>query len=422
MNFGIIGTSIWQQNMPLLERLTIDRQVRPAEVARLKQVLGVDELVYLATCNRVEFLYASSKKVTPGKLLHRLIDYFFRSEREISFFPNDFYHFTGREAILHLFRTAASLESLVVGETQITGQLKQAHQDALEYGVAGTVTSGLINEALVVAKRVKRETNLGVGALSMASLAASELQERLNGIDTPLVAIVGAGPMTQKIAKYLNEHLVGRLLFVNRTVAKAEALAEEFGGQAMSFEQFVATPGPVNAIISATSATEAVFDSAFLNRLSDSGTPVVCIDLAVPRDFSAEFSSDPRVTLIDIPHLKSRGNGNLRQKFVEAGKANEIVRDAVNQYLADRVELTLKPIFHDSYQESLELANRALEDLFTTKLASLDDSGREAVKRLVTKLIGHSSFQPVKILSDRLAATQTELTITELTSTRKEAV
>jgi glutamyl-tRNA reductase len=199
-------------------------------------------------------------------------------------------------------------------------------------------------------------------------------------------------------------------------------LAEEFAGQAVSFDEFVENPGMVNAIISATSATEAVFDADFLNRLSDNGTPVVCVDLAVPRDFSAEFTSDPRVTLIDIPYLKSRGNGNLRQKFVEAGKANEIVREAVNQYLADRVELTLKPIFHDSYQESLELANRALEDLFSTKLASLDDSGRDAVKRLVTKLIGHSSFQPVKILSDRLASTQTDLTITELTSTRKEAV
>ncbi|MCM2272061.1 MAG: hypothetical protein NDJ18_05845, partial [candidate division Zixibacteria bacterium] len=103
------------------------------------------------------------------------------------------------------------------------------------------------------------------------------------------------------------------------------------------------------------------------------------------------------------------------------GKANEIVRDAVNQYLADRVELTLKPIFADSYQESLDLANRALDDLFATKLTNLDDDGRRAVKRLVTKLIGHSSFQPIKMLSDRLA-TQAELTITELTSARKEAV
>lgn len=422
MKFGIVGTSIWQQNMPLLERLTIDRETRAAEIARLKQVLGVDELVYLATCNRVEFIYASSTKIAPGKLLHRLIDFFFRSQRDICFFPNDFYHFTGRDAILHLFRTASSLESLVVGETQITGQLKQAHQDALDCGIAGTVTSGLINEALQVAKRVKRDTDLGVGALSMASLAVNELRKQLQSTDNPLIALVGAGPMTQKMAKYITETQLGQLLFVNRTVEKAHSLAKEFGGTAISFAEFVENPGDVNAIISATSATDAVFDSSFLARLSERAIPVVCVDLAVPRDFSVEFSSDPKVSLIDIPYLKSRGNGNLRQKFVEAGKANEIVRDATNRYLADRVELTLKPIFADSYQESLELANRALDDLFTTKLTGLDDEGRLAVKRLVTKLIGHSSFQPVKMLSDRLASTQAELTIYELTSTRKEAV
>ncbi len=421
MKFGIVGTSIWQQNMPLLERLTVDRETRAAEIARLKHLLGVDELVYLATCNRVEFIYATSSKIAPGKLLHRLIDFFFRDQRDICFFPNDFYHFTGREAILHLFRTASSLESLVVGETQITGQLKQAHQDALDCGVAGTVISGLINEALQVAKRVKRETDLGIGALSMASLAASELSVQLEKAADPVIALVGAGPMTSKMAKYILENKVGHLLFVNRTVSKAEALAVEFGGTAISFDEFVANPDSVDAIVSATSATEPVFDASFLNRISERATPVVCVDLAVPRDFSVDFSSDPRVSLIDIPYLKSRGNGNLRQKFVEAGKANEIVRDAVNQYLADRVELTLKPIFADSYQESLELANRALDDLFTTKLTNLDDDGRRAVKRLVTKLIGHSSFQPVKMLSDRLA-TQAELTITELTSARKEAV
>ncbi|MCM2273078.1 MAG: hypothetical protein NDJ18_11055, partial [candidate division Zixibacteria bacterium] len=227
MKFGIVGTSIWQQNMPLLERLTVDRETRAAEIARLKLLLGVDELVYLATCNRVEFIYATSSKIAPGKLLHRLIDHFFRDQREICFFPNDFYHFTGREAILHLFRTASSLESLVVGETQITGQLKQAHQDALDCGVAGTVTSGLITEALQVAKRVKRETDLGIGALSMASLAATELSVRLERAADPVIALVGAGPMTSKMAKYILENKVGHLLFVNRTVSKADALAAE---------------------------------------------------------------------------------------------------------------------------------------------------------------------------------------------------
>lgn len=422
MKFGIIGTSIWQQNMPLLELLTIDRDRRSEDLASLKGILGVDELVYLATCNRVEFMYASSSNHPAQHFLHKLIDFFCRTRRGISFFPNDFYHYTGREAIVHLFRTASSLESLVIGETQITGQLKEAFQRASDSGLSGPVTSSLISEALQTARRVKRETNLQTGALSMASLAANELAAQLQGRKHPIIALVGAGPMTSKLAKSISDRNLGSILFVNRTVEKAEALAGEFKGRAMSFTEFSMAPGRIDAIISATSATDAVFDAAFLTCISDQGKPVVCIDLAVPRDFSLEFAHDPKVLLVDIPYLKARGNGNLRKKFVEAGKANDIVRDAVGKYLSDRVELSLKPIFASSYKESMELADQALEDLFERRLMSLGDEEKAEVRRLVGKLIGHSSFQPVKMLSDRLVEMNHEMMATEFHVARKAAL
>ncbi|MBI5267194.1 MAG: glutamyl-tRNA reductase, partial [candidate division Zixibacteria bacterium] len=364
MKFGIIGTSIWQQNMPLLERLTIDREIRTIELARLKELIGADELVYLATCNRVEFLYVSKDHRDSARRLHRLIDFFFRGKADTAFFPNDFYHFTDREAILHLFRTAASLESLAVGETQIAGQLKQAAQDAVDSGLSGEGLSAIIERALLVAKRVKRETTIGSGAISMASLAATELESHLRQVPNATIALVGAGPMTRKMAKYIQEKNIGNLLFVNRTIEKAELLAAEFGGQARTLGEFVNASGPVDAIVTATAATEPVFDKDFLNRLPRRGHRVVCVDLAVPRDFCPECMTDERITLIDIPHLKSTSEGNLRQKFVEVSKANQIVREAVTEYLADRIEVSLKPIFHDSYRESLALANRALDDLF----------------------------------------------------------
>ncbi len=414
MQFGIIGTSIWQQNMPLLERLTIPRESQTQLLEELKSKLGLDELVYLSTCNRVEFMYVTAGDQPDGRLLHRLIDFFFAGRQDVGFFPNDFYHFTAREAITHLFRTVSSLESLVVGETQITGQFKQAYQEASERGHVGPMLADLAEEALQVAKRVKRDTSLGVGALSMASLAANELQAHLEGKSTAVIALVGSGLMTRKLAKNVQDAGLGRLLFVNRTLEKARALADEFGGRAVSLDDFRAHPAEVDAIISATAAPDPVFDAHFLAALPHSGSRVLCVDLAIPRDFSPEFDHDPRVLLVDIPVLKSRGNGNLRQKFIEATKANEIVTEAVARYLSDRMEVSLKPIFHDSYKESIELANRALNDLFAQKLSGLEDHEREAVTRLVTKLIGHSSFQPVRLLSQRLAQTQSGLCLNEL--------
>ncbi len=419
MEFGIIGTSIWQQNVKLLEHLTIDRDSRVETLKRLKDHLSLDELIYLSTCNRVEFVYVSSGRFGGSKLLHRLIDFFFRGQQGFGFFPNDFYHYTGREAVAHLFRTTASLESLVVGEAQIAGQYKEAYMEALATGLAGVALKDISEEALVVAKKVKRETAVGSGSVSMASLAADELASACN--ENSLIALIGAGTMTIKLARYVLDHKLGRLLFVNRTVEKAAKFVEQFGGSAISLDEFIAEPQQVDAIVSATAATEAIFDQNFLDRLPKQDLPVVCIDLAIPKDFCDCFGSSDKVRLVDIAYLRSQCSSNLRQKFIETGKANEIVREAVNVYMSDRIEVSLKPIFTDSFQESMQLAKRALDDLFAKKVTSLNDEEKDAIYRLVTKLIANSAYQPAKVLSDKLANLTDEIDLSELRR-RKNAI
>jgi glutamyl-tRNA reductase len=422
MELGIIGTSVWQQNMPLIESLTIDREQRTETLERIKTELGMDELVYLATCNRVEFIFATSEETSSVQLLHRLIDFFFKEGKSTSFFPNDFYQFRGKDAITHLFRTASSLESLVLGENQITGQIKTAQQDAFEAGLSGIVLNGLIQEALNIARKVKSKTSIGKGALSMASLASVELGKAMKSVDKPHLVLVGSGPMLVKMAKYINDNFSGRLLFVNRTVEKAEKLADEFGGKAMSLDEFRAAPPSVDAIISATAAVEPVFDKSFLERISLHCKNVVCVDLAVPRDFSLDFQGQRQLILIDIPWLKPKSQTSLRQKFVEAGKADEIVRTAVNDYLSNRVEISLKPIFNESFQESMELAQKAFGDLFSKRVQSLEKDDQEAVLRLVAKLIGQSTFGPIKRLSRQMANGRQEIDVDELGGIRRQAV
>jgi glutamyl-tRNA reductase len=275
---------------------------------------------------------------------------------------------------------------------------------------------------MVVAKKVRRETSLGKGCLSMASLAMIELKANLPVGFKPTVALVGSGPMTTKFAKHIRESFEADLLFVSRSIDNAEKLAVEHSGSATSLSDFLTARTPVDVIISATASNDPVFDGAFLERLEPSQGRVFCIDLAIPRDFSAEFDSSDKALVMDIKHLKSREQGNLRQKFVEAGQANRIVREAVGKFLSDQIELTLKPIFNESYEESIEMANRAMEDLFAKRLTSLSDEDRDAVLRLVSKLVGHSSFQPVRMLSERLVTLQSELAISEFAGLRREAV
>ncbi len=422
MELGIIGTSIWQQNMPLLEKLTLDRDRKNEILSDIKEALELDELVYLATCNRVEFVYVTSRPNRGARAMHRLIDFFFSERRDISFFPNDFYHFEDKDAITHLFRTTSSLESLVLGENQIAGQIKQALLDATEAGLSGPVLDSLIQEALNVARKVKSQTSLGEGSLSMASLAGNELRAGLDSAEKPLVALIGSGKMQVKLAKFVREMLDGNLLFVNRTFSKAEDLADEFGGDAMPLEEFLNTPPAVDAIVSATASVEPIFDGTFLDRLPAHDRRVVCVDLAVPRDFCLDFVGDDRVTLVDIPALKAKSQGSLRQKFVEAGKANEIVRNAVNKYLSNQIEVSLKPIFNDTYRETLQTAEKALGDLFAKRVTSLAREDQEAVLRVVTKLIGQSTFGPVRRLSKQLVEKGQELNLPTPAPKFREAV
>ena len=290
MEIGIIGTSIWQQNMRLLEKLTLDREGKLDRLMQLKAVLGVDELIYLSTCNRVEFIFATSGNGSTARVLHRLIDFFFAKGRDISFFPNDFYQYTGRDAVRHLFRTVSSLESLVVGETQITGQVKEAAREAAEAGLMGPALDTLLKEAFAVAKRVRTETGLGEGSVSMASLAYEELERTFAGRTTvPTVALVGAGPMTLKMARYITKTKLANLLFVNRTVEKAQKLVDEFGGVAIPLAQFKNEAPRVDAIVSATACSHFVFTGEFLEKTDLAAAPVICIDLAIPHDFSPEL-------------------------------------------------------------------------------------------------------------------------------------
>ncbi len=422
MEFGIIGTSIWQQNMPLLERLTINPETKEDTLNRLKSILELKELIYLSTCNRVEFIFVKSENISNAQILHRLIDFFFKGRKNISFFPNDFFQFSGKEAVTHLFRTTSSLESLVVGESQISGQFKNAFQEAKEFGLCGLSLETLAKEALVVSKKVKKETSIGQGCVSMASLAANELLDSLPGVKNPKVALVGSGEMSVKMAKYVKDLLKGEIVFVNRTLEKAEKLAKDHNGTAISLKSFKENPIAVDAIVSATACSEPIFGLEFLNLLKENHIPVVCIDLAIPRDFSFEFSGIQKVNLIDIPYLKAKVQDNLRKKFVEASQADEIVRDAVLKFLSNRIELSLKPIFNDSYKASIEFARKAFDDLLSHRMTSLPEEEKELMFELITKLVGHSSFQPVRMLSSHFVEMRSKFNFEDFSTDRKEAV
>jgi len=422
MNYtpGIVGTSVSQNNIALLEKFTLNRENRIEQLTEIKKALKLDELIYLSTCNRAEFIYIAQPGVSSDYVLNGLLDYFFRGGRDVNFSPNDITFLNGEAAIKHLFMVVSSMKSLVIGETQITDQFKQAYHEATLYGLAGKNLSLLASEALKVTKKIKSQTEIGHGSLSMASLALSHIDELLPDRKNPAIALVGSGEMTGKMARYVFKHYPGSMLFVNRTLENVRKLADKYQSQAMSLEQFLEKPPNFDVIVSSTASPSAIFDTRFLDKLKDFNKPILCIDLAIPRDFIPEFTTSRFIRHVDMVHLRTHSEENLRKKFREVSKAREIINQTVHDYLCYHMEKSLKPILQDSYRESLELAQRALEDLFKKKLTDIEDEDKEKILSLVTKLIGHSTFQPSKKLSDHLVKSRVDVFPPDLSDSIKK--
>ena len=333
---GIIGTSVSQSNIALLEKFTLNRENRIEKLAEIKKALKLDELIYLSTCNRAEFIYIARQGVSPDSVLNGLLDYFFSKGRDVDFYPNDIVMHNGEAAIKHLFMVVSSMKSLVIGETQITDQFKQAYYEATLYGLAGKNLSLLASEALKVTKKIKSQTEIGHGALSMASLALSHIEELIPDRKNPAIALIGSGEMTAKMAKYVFKHYPSSILFVNRTLENIRKISEKYQSRAMSLEQFLEEPPTVDVIVSSTASPSAIFDTGFLEKLKIFNKPILCIDLAIPRDFTPEYTSSEFIRHVDMVHLRTHSEENLRKKFRTSTQHYDCVSQAF-QRLSDYV-------------------------------------------------------------------------------------
>ncbi|MCH9030711.1 MAG: glutamyl-tRNA reductase [candidate division Zixibacteria bacterium] len=399
----VVGTSISHGNMPLLEKLTIPVEDRAKELPALKNALGVEEILYLATCNRVEIVVACSPETTAATLRNKLLDFFLSNGRQFHFSPADLTEYSYSSAIRHEFRVVSALESIVVGETQITGQFKAAARVCDELGFLGETLKPLVSEALQVAKRVRNETELGSGALSMASLVVLEL-ERIGALSKDAtVAIIGRGEISSKMANHLKARGVGNLVFVNRTFEKAEMLAKRFDGRAISLADFLENPCALEIIMSATNSSDPIFTASFLDKVSKLNERLVCVDLAIPRDFSAEYRSCEQVTMIDIPQLNRQKDVNLKRKFREIDKAEEIVDRSVREFLSAQIESSLRPALRRSFQESLDFALESYENLLLTRLTDQSPETAAQIKSLIKKVVGYSSSKFSQAVSAHLS-------------------
>ncbi|MFH1698995.1 MAG: glutamyl-tRNA reductase [Candidatus Zixiibacteriota bacterium] len=422
---GVVGVSVCNQgcgshSVKLMGELTIDTETRVEKLKKLKKLAGIDELVYLATCNRVEFIFTATNSTGVNAVRNKILDFFFQNKDSQSISPNDLYCKFGLESVRHLFSVASAINSLVIGEAQILGQVKDAYFYALENDLVGDGLGRIFQQAFRVAKKIRTETEMGKKSVSMVSLVTSLIKDVVEKEGKVPVALIGVGEMSHKLADFLTKNDVSDLVFVNRTVNNTQPFVEKYGGRAISLNDFLNSPPDVRIICTATSSPDPIFTRSSTENLLAQDKDLLLIDLAIPCDVDDELenSVDNRLKIYNIPALKTISEQNRKQRFRDVDKARAIISAEVVRYHQSLIENELKPVFSVSYQQAKEYADKGLESLFNKNLSHLEESDRKRIAHLVNKLVSYSTFLPARTMADRISSRNNSDTGAELMSIR----
>jgi glutamyl-tRNA reductase len=424
-HIGCISVKIGQASLELLEQLTIPEDDRTQILTDLIHKLGLKSMIYLTTCNRVEFVTVIPEGVEIRNLRNRVLDFFLNQKpdaRKIECEPKSFRLYTGRDAIRHLFEVASSLDSVVVGEAQILGQVKEAYHFSQTNGLSCGILDRLMSAAFKAAKAVRSNTDLGKKPISMASLVARQIDEILAQSPDCSLAIIGSGPMTPKMAQIIRKKYDNRLVFVNRTISKVAQIAERFEGTAVSLEDFLKGNYKADIIISATSSKDPIFTRANIQQLIPESQELFCFDLAIPRDFSSEISEIDGICTWDIEQLNQISNKNRRERFIIVDTAGRIVEQHVRDHVKKEIAKMLSPLFFRTASETSELAENGLENMFNGKLAHLEQKDRDQLRYWSRKLVSRASFIPARQLADQIveANLENDLELSSLIEDRRQ--
>lgn len=385
-----IGMNHETAPVALRECLATDTD-NPAKVlSRMRDLKSVNEGLFLSTCNRVETLFTSE---SPREATSAVLS-FIAGPADVSqeAFYASLYTHEDMEAVRHIFQVASSLDSMVIGEPQILGQIKEAYYHATREKTSGVILNRLMHRAFHVAKRVRSETGICGAAVSI-SYAAVELAKKIfHVLDGKKVLLIGAGEMAELAAKNLLSHGVSGLVVVNRTLERAVKAAQRFDGRAASFEELVPQLGDADIVITSTASaawviTRSLVKQAFKKRRN---RPLFFVDIAVPRDVEPAVNDLNNVYVYDIDDLKGVIELNMAQRQEEAVKARRIVDEEVVKFEQWIKTLDVVPTIvalrnkaESIIQSELKRSSAGLGELTASQQAVVETLARSAVEKVL---------------------------------------
>ena len=399
MTLLLIGINHKTAPIEVRERVAISHEELPGATRALAAVPGVTECMIVSTCNRVEILAAvdapNANSPTDGltSFLHRHFGL------DPALLAPHLYEHRDQEAVRHLFRVAASLDSMVVGEPQILGQVKEAFAVARASGTVGGHLEHLLQGAFAAAKKVRSETEIGSNSVSIASVAVELARKIFGSLQGRTVFLVGAGKMSELAARHLVQQGAGAILVTNRTLERARRMAETFQGQVIPFGELYEAASQADIVISSTGAPHPIFlrehGQEFLRRRRH--RPMFFIDIAVPRDVAPEMGKLEGIFVYDIDDLQQVAAAHMAERSREATDAEALIEGEVERFHQRQLTVNVAPAIVALQHQAEEIRQAELKRA-QARLGSLSPEQLAAVEALTRGLVNKFLHPPMQAL------------------------
>jgi len=384
MALGLIGMNHLTE-VELRERFSYAKEEIAPALKELLGLGGIREAVILNTCNRTEIYYVSEGEAGP----QRIKDWICRAKglgRDT--LEEEAYTLRDGEVVLHLYRVISGLDSMVLGESEIAGQVKEAYYRSHELGGTGKFSNKLFQSAFDLNKRVRSETAIGKRRTSVAKVAVRAAAERLQNLKTRQAMVIGAGAMGKQVVRFLLEAGIGKVYVVNRTLERSRRLTQELDGEALALQDRFRLLGEVDLVISATARSSFLISGEDLASIRRS-SPLYCIDISVPRSIDPHIKEQDFCQLLDIDDLKELAEQESERLHGAAREAERIIEEAAAEFAGWLRVQEIVPL--------IDLMQRRVEEIRQEELAHLnahllEEHGEQLdrfSKRLINKLLHH---------------------------------
>ena len=403
MNLMVAGCNFRETPIEIREKFAFD--AKKVELAlEWFNSHGNCESVILSTCNRVE-IYLSG--LTPTQIPSpEMVESFFREFFHVTaeMVRSHFFFLNANEAVNHLFRVSASLDSMILGEAQIAGQVKTAIELASKHATAGPLMHSLFRQARIVAKRVRTETEISKGHVSVSSVAIDFVKQVFDRFDDKTVAILGAGKMGELTLRHLKDLQPKQIIVSNRSMDKSKSLAESCAGVVLPWDQMEDVLYLADIIISTTGAQQPIITREIFKRHRGKreGRPLVILDIAVPRDFDPTIHDGDRVSLFNIDDLQKIRESTLKERTRHIPQADSIVANETGKFISDWARRKNGPVIAKLNQEFENKRKLIVDNLLSRLNGKLDDADKQYIEGAFRLLQNQFLHGPISALAEEI--------------------